>query len=403
MSQVQSRFRITQFPLEGKTVFVRVDYNVPLNGKKIVDATKIKESLPTIQFLLQKNCKLIIATHLGRPEGKFVEQLRVAPLVKELRRLLPGVEIAYTKDCIGKDVRAKATKLKPGAILMLENLRFYEEEEKNDPAFAHTLAQLAQVYVNDAFATAHRAHASVEAITHFIPALAGFLLEKEIYYLQQALAPKRPAIWIMGGAKLSKVDLLTKALARADYILIGGALAFPFMRAQGKEIGMSKIDANAVGVAKKLLRHSQARKLIFPIDYAVAPSMDLRATRTVVQRDHIPRMAFALDIGPATVEVFEQYLRKAKTVVWNGPLGYFESARFAQGTRDIARYISKLTATTICGGGETEEVIRKLRLEHSITHVSTGGGASLEFLEGKKLPALVALVRNYQQFRKQIK
>ncbi len=398
----QTRFHLKTFPIKGKRVFLRVDYNVALQGKKVVDVTKIRDSLPTIHYLLGQGCSLVVASHLGRPDGKVVDDLRLTPVVREMRKLLPGVHIQTVTSCIGKEVSVKAQKLSPGSILVLENLRFYKQEEDNDPAFAHSLADLAQVYVNDAFGTVHRAHASVDAITHFLPSMAGFLVEKEVFYLSKALMPVRPCVWIMGGAKLSKVGLMKKALTKADYILVGGALPFPFMRAQGKEVGMSKLDADAITVAKALLKTTHAHKLIFPVDFAVAPSMELRASRSVVRVNRIASSMFALDIGPETVALFETYLRKAKTIVWNGPLGYFESARFAQGTKDIARYISKLTATTIVGGGETEEAVRKFRLEDSLTHVSSGGGASLEFLEGKKLPALEALSRNYIQFGKKI-
>ncbi|MBI2573770.1 phosphoglycerate kinase [Candidatus Woesearchaeota archaeon] len=405
MVTTQKRFLLSTFPLEYKTVFLRVDYNVPLDNKKnpkVLDNTKIKESLPTILFLLQKKCKIILATHIGRPEGKVVETLRVAPVVKELRRLLHRYQkytVLAAPDSIGKEVVTKIAKMKPESILFLENLRFYQQEEDNDPAFAHTLADFAEVYVNDAFGTSHRAHASVEAITHFLPSMAGFLLEKEIYYLGKALNPAHPAVWVMGGAKLSKVELMKKAMLKADYILVGGALAFAFLKVQGKSVGMSKIDATALQTAKELLKNKNASKLLFPVDFAIASSMDLRATRSVVESNKIPPLAFALDIGPRTIELYTSYLHKARTVVWNGPLGYFESTRFAQGTRDIARVMSTLSATTICGGGETEEAIRKFRLEHTMTHVSTGGGACLEFLEGKKLPALEALLQNYITFK----
>ena len=397
------RFSLATFPLEGKTVFLRVDYNVPFEKGKIVDNSKIKLSLKTINYLLHKNCKIIIATHFGRPKGKFVKELTVSPLLKELKTLLPKEKIVKLSDCIGKDIQHKIQKAKPKQIFLLENLRFYKQEEQNDPAFAHSLADLADVYINEAFGVSHRKHASVDAITHFIPSIAGITLETEIQELTKALRPRKPSVWIMGGAKLDKVKLLESALQKSKYVLIGGALPFAFLKSKGISVGMSKVDGTSVRAAQKLLRKRISTKIILPIDFVVADSFSLRAKTRVAKYNDIKRDEFALDIGPATVKLFKQYLRKAHTIVWNGPLGYNEWVPFSSGTKDIGRYIVTLTAETICGGGETVDAIKKFYLEHKMTHISSGGGASLTFLAGNKIVGITALEKNYSKFKKRIK
>ncbi len=390
-------FDLESFHLESKTIFLRVDYNVPIEKGKIIDDFKIRVSLPTIHFLLKKKCKIIIATHLGRPEGKVISALSVAPLYQKLKKLLPKMKITYIHDCIGREVKEKIEKGLAKEIFFLENLRFYKEEEENDPLFAQSLASLADMYINDAFGV-YRKHASVEAITRHLPSIPGFLMEKEITALHQALNPPRPSIWILGGGKFSKIKLMEQALERADTVLIGGALAFPFLRAQGIDVGMSKIDSQAIFLAKKILKKKNAKKFIFPIDFAVGEKLSTKTKKEVALFNQIPNNKMGLDIGPKTIELFKKHLQRARTVVWNGPLGCFELAPFSNGTKEIGRYLSKLTAITICGGGETQEALQKFHLQHDLTHVSSGGGAAVAYLSGEKLPSIKALEENYKRF-----
>ncbi len=397
-SSSMNLFYLKTYPLDKKTILVRVDYNVPLKDGKVADNTRIKASLPTLQYLLQKKCKLVLATHLGKPDGKIVPALRVDPLAKELQRLL-NVKVHKLDDCLGKDIKEKIRKGK-SRIYFLENLRFYREEEQNNPIFAHSLASLADIYVNDAFAVCHRQHASVQAITQYLPSLPGLLVEKEIHYLSKALHPERPSVWIMGGAKLDKVDLIQQALRQADYILIGGALAFSFLKAKGLSVGMSKVSSESVQLARQLLQQKEARKIILPVDIVAVKQLSLRAKAETVRYNEIQSAQIGLDLGPETIKLFKHYLYKAKTIVWNGPLGYFEWAKFAVATKEIGRFISSLTATSIVGGGETAEALQKFHLQYTLTHLSTGGGAALQFLAGKKLPGIEALERSYGKFRK---
>lgn len=380
--------------VRNKKVFLRVDFNVPLKNNNILDNTKIRTSLPTIRYLLQNNATIILATHLGRPEGKIIPSLSTRTIVKEIQHLLPKQKITFLKDCIGKEIKQKINDASSQEIFLLENLRFYKEEENNDPLFAHSLASLAEIYVNDAFSVSHRSHASVESITPFLPSYAGFSLQKEIYELHKALYPKRPAVWIIGGAKLDKVSLIEKALEKADYVLIGGALPFPFLRAKNIPIGLSKIDTASMTFARTLLKHKYQKKIILPLDFVVADKIAPYVKTEIVSYNAIKNDQLALDLGPDTIELFKHYLRKAQTIVWNGPLGYFEYAKFSTATKEIGRFIGTLTATTICGGGETSAAIYKFHLEHNLTHVSLGGEASLEFLSGKILPGILALEQN---------
>ncbi len=400
-------FTLNNFPVEHKIVFLRVDYNVPLetvkkskdsakNIIKVAYNSKIKASLPTINYLLSKNCTIILATHLGEPKGKFIPELKTDPLAAELKQHLPKIKIKKLNDCIGKELKAEISKAKPKQIFLLENLRFYKEEEQNDFTFAHSLADLAEIYINDAFAVSHRKHASVSAITNFLPAMAGFLMEKEVTNLSKAFSNVHPTVWLMGGAKLDKIDLINQALQRADYLLIGGALAFTFLKAQGINIGMSKFDSNSLELAKKLLKEHR-NKIILPSDFIIAEEFKVRAKTSIVKHNQIKTNQIALDIGPETIHLFQQYLTPAKLVVWNGPLGYFEWAKFAYGTKEIARFLGKLSVIKIAGGGETAAAIHKFHLEHNFTHLSTGGGASLEFLSGKKLPGIEALEENWKK------
>jgi len=393
---LMNRFTLESFPLENKTVLVRVDFNVPLKRGKIADNSKIRASLSTINFLLENECKIILMTHLGDPKGKMVMELRTNPLAEELQKLLPEVKINKLDDCIGKEVKETILQADPKQILLLENLRFYKEEESNDPVFAHSLASLAEVYVNDAFSVSHRAHASVIGVPQFLPAISGNLMEEEISHLNQAFSPLHPAVWMMGGAKLDKIDLITQALKRADKLLIGGALAFTFLKSRGVNVGMSKVDTNALPLAKEILK-KYWRKIILPVDFIVSNEFKMHAKTFVTEYNHIGNNQIGLDIGPKTRELFKHYLSPAKIIVWNGPLGYFEWSQFAQGTKEIGRFLGKVECIKIAGGGETSEAIHKFHLEQNFTHVSTGGGASLDFLSGKKMPGIDALQENYRK------
>jgi len=395
-------FSLKELPLRNKTIFLRVDYNVPFSKGKVLDNTKIKASLPTIKYLLENNCKIILATHFGRPEG-FSAEFSVKPIVQELQKLLPWEKIVKLNDCIGKEISEIIQTEKPQTIFLLENLRFYQEEEQNDSFFAHSLANLADFYVNDAFGVAHRKHASVCAITEFLPSASGFLLENEIKSLTSGLKPQKPSIWIMGGAKLDKIILLELALKKYDYTLIGGALAFAFLKAKGIPVGASKTDTASVEVARKILKNKFARKIILPLDFIAAESFSPRAKTAQVEYYQLNPKQIGLDLGPKSIALFQKYLATAKTVVWNGPLGYVEWAKFAVSTKEIARFLGKIeNAVTIAGGGETAEVLTKFHLHHNLTHVSTGGGAALEFLAEKKLPALYALEKSYDLFKKKV-
>jgi len=383
--------------LTGKIVLLRVDYNLPLKNGKIVDDSKITASLPTIKYLIEQKCKIIIATHLGKPNGKIVKELKTDVLAEQLQKIIKRKVIKFD-DCIGKEIKEKVLHSKSN-LFMLENIRFYKEEEQNNAVFAHSLAKLADVYINDAFAVCHRKHASVEAITNFLPSLAGNLLEKEIHYLTKALNPKRPSIWIMGGAKLDKVNLVSNAMKKSDWILIGGALAFPFLKAKSIRIGQSKIDKKSVMVAKSLLKKFSARKIILPKDFLVTERLSPQAKTKIVNYNQIQNNQIALDLGPKTIELFKKYLDKAHTIVWNGPLGYYEWAKFSIATKEIGRYLGKVDCLKIAGGGETLAAIDKFHLRHNLTHVSTGGGAALAFLSGNKLPGIVALEKNFKRFK----
>ncbi|MFH1682800.1 MAG: phosphoglycerate kinase [Candidatus Woesearchaeota archaeon] len=389
-------FSMVDLALNGRTILVRVDYNVPLKNNRVADNNKIKASLPTIKYLLKNNCKIVLTTHLGRPNGKFIKGLKTDVLAKELKRLLPKIKIKKLDDCIGKEIKTEIEKGKPKQIFLLENLRFYKGEEQDDLAFAHSLAELAEVYVNDAFAVSHRKHASVHAITKSLPSAAGLLMLDEIENLSKALHPKKPFTWIIGGAKLDKIDLMEKALEKANHVLIGGALMFSFLKAKGYNIGMSKVDVNSVRLAKKILK-KHPRKIVLPLDVVIAA--DLKGKTAVVPVNKIPTNKIGFDIGPLTVRLWRIVLKHSHTVVWNGPLGYFEVKKFQQGTKEIAKILSGLKAVTIIGGGETSEAVEKFRLANKMTHVSTGGGASLEFLSGKKLPGIEALEENKKKFR----
>ena len=391
-------FTLRNAPLADKTVLLRVDFNVPLNEVgNITDNRRIKESLPTIRYLLAENAKMILLSHLGRPEGEIVEKWRLDKVAKELSRLLKH-DVRKVSDCIGLTVHQAVVNMRPKEIILLENLRFHVEEEKNDHNFARELASLGDYYINDAFSVSHRVHASVEAITEFIPSAAGFLLEKEIHQLSAALHPQQPLVLLLGGAKVSdKVPLIEHYLPKAEKILIGGAMAFSFLKAKKLDVGMSKMDVSSVKEAEVLLKKAE-KKIVLPIDIIVADKFSEKATAKHVLVRNIPPNAVGLDIGPETIKHFQEELKSARTVIWNGPMGVFEWEKFSHGTKELARFIASSGMASYAGGGETAEALAKFGLLEKFTHVSTGGGAALEFLSGKRLPGLAALERNFERF-----
>jgi phosphoglycerate kinase len=378
--------------IAGKRVLVRVDFNVPLEKGTVSDDTRIRAALPTIQYLLAHDARPILCSHLGRPKGKAEPKYSLKPVAVRLGQLLDRpVEMA--PDCVGPVVEEMARKLPPGSVLLLENLRFHPEEEANDARFARALASLADVYVNDAFGSAHRAHASTVGVTAYLPAVAGFLMEKELAFLGRALAdPARPFIAVLGGAKVSdKIKVIHNLLGKVDSLLIGGGMANTFLKAEGKAVGESLVENDKLAEARTLLRDG-ASKLILPVDAVVADSLDDGAQTRTVPVDAVPAGWRILDIGPETAEHFMQHLSTAQTVVWNGPMGVFELAPFAAGTFAIARALAQLSgATTIIGGGDSAAAVEQAGVAQHMTHISTGGGASLEFLEGKELPGVAAL------------
>jgi len=386
----------------GKKAVVRVDFNVPLDDKlKITDDIRIQAALPTIQFLLaQKAKKVILMTHLGRPDGKAVESLRLDPVAKRLQELLKE-SVLKLNDCIGDEIKQAINNSKERVIL-LENLRFHKEEEANDPTFAKKLSNLADIYVNDAFGTAHRAHASTEGITKFMPSVAGLLLEKEIKYLGEAVTnPKRPFVVILGGAKVSdKILLVENLITKADSILIGGGMAYTFLKSLGKNVGKSKLEPDKVATAKELLEKAKKKGVVIALteDFVIAEAFDKPQTKKI--SDEIPGDWQSLDIGPKTRKKFKEILSKAKTIVWNGPVGVFEIDAYAEGTKEIALHLAALKGvTTIVGGGDSAAAVKKFGVEDKMTHISTGGGAALEFLEGKELPGIAALADRSETVR----
>jgi phosphoglycerate kinase len=390
---------IDDLNLKGKKVLMRCDFNVPLNEKlEITDERRITASLPSITKVLTEGAALILCSHLGRPKGKVKPEMSLAPVAKRLSELL-AKEVVLTKDCIGKETEKMKANLKPGQILLLENLRFHEQEEKNDKNFSKELAQKCNVYVNDAFGTAHRAHASTEGVTHYIKAsVAGYLIGKEIEYLDGAVNnPKRPFLAILGGAKISgKIDVIMNLFNKVDAILVGGGMIFTFLKAKGLEVGSSLLEEDRIDMAKNLLKEANEKNIAFhlPEDVIIADAFDNNANKKTVSVDNIPSGWMGLDIGPKTVEKFVSEIKKAKTVIWNGPMGAFEMSNFAKGTKAVAEGLAVATekgAVTVVGGGDSAAAISDFGLEDRITHISTGGGASLEFLEGKILPGIEAL------------
>ena len=386
---------VRDLDVAGKKVLVRVDFNVPLNDKgEITDDTRITASLPTIQYLLEQKAAVILMAHLGRPKGQVKPELSLAPVAKHLGKLL-GKKILFAPDCVGEAAQAAASKLKPGHILLLENLRFHKEEEKNDMDFAEKLASLADMYVNDGFGVSHRAHASVEGVTHFLPAAAGFLLEKEIQYVGQAVTnPLHPFVAIIGGAKVSdKIGVISNLLDKVDSLLIGGGMANTFLAAQGYKMGKSLVEEDKLDLAKELLAKAKKNKvnMLLPTDLVMAAAFAPDAEHVTEKVKNLNQAYMALDIGAETSKAYAEALADAKMIVWNGPMGVFEMDAFCKGTEAVAKAVAKSRATSIVGGGDSVAAIEKLGLAKRITHISTGGGASLEYLEGKVLPGVAAL------------
>lgn len=394
-----NKLTIDKVELKGKRVLVRVDFNVPLDENlKITDDTRIIESLPTIKKIVSEGGKAILMSHLGRPKGGPNPKYSLKPTAKRLSELL-GKEVKLAPDCIGAEVKQMVNQMQNGDVLILENVRFHPEEEKNDPEFAKQLAELGDVYINDAFGSAHRAHASTEGVTKFIKVCAaGFLMQKELEYLGTAVSnPKRPYVAILGGAKISgKIDVINNLLDKVDTLIIGGGMAFTFFKAQGKEIGKSLLEEEKIELAKEVLQKVQNTgvKFLLPVDVVVATEFNNNSPSTVMNVDSIPSDKMGLDIGPETIKLFRDEILKAKTVVWNGPMGVFEFDNFAKGTFEIAKALAEATSNgvvTVIGGGDSAAAIAKAGLKDKVSHVSTGGGASLEFLEGKILPGVAAL------------
>jgi phosphoglycerate kinase len=389
---------VTQMELKGKRVFIRVDFNVPQDEKgAITDDTRILLSLPTIQFAMKAGGRVILASHLGRPKGKRDLKYSLAPVAERLSQLL-GQRVDLAKDCIGEEVRKQIEGMREGEALLLENLRFHPEEEKNEEAFSKGLASLCDVYIDDAFGAAHRAHASTEGMTRFVKAIgAGFLMMKEIESLEKALVnPEKPYVAIMGGAKVSdKIGVIQNLLDKVTCLLIGGGMAYTFLKAQGFQIGKSLLEEDQIGLALKILEKAKGKiKFLLPSDHVAAERMDARAKTKIVRNEGIPADWVCLDIGPETVKSFSEEIRSAKTVVWNGPMGVFEMEPFSHGTFAIAKAIADSTAFSIVGGGDSVAAVNKAGVADHIGHISSGGGASLEFLEGRKLPGIEALRRD---------
>ena len=390
-----SKKTVRDIDLKGKKVFVRCDFNVPMDeNQNITDNRRIVAALPTIKYLIEQNCKIILASHLGRPKGEVKPEFSLAPVAKELSKQL-GQEVLMAKDVIGESAKSLAENLQEGQVMLLENVRFHREETDNDPEFAKELASMAEVFVNDAFGTAHRAHASTEGVSHYLPSVSGFLIEKELKFLGEALNnPERPFVAILGGAKVSdKIGVIDSLLEKVDTLMIGGGMAYTFFKAQGYEVGNSLCEPDKCELALNLMKKAEEKgvKFLLPIDTKVGKEFKPDTESKTVAWTDIPEGWEGFDIGEKTIEMFKNELKTAKTVVWNGPLGLFEFDQFAIGTNAIAHALAELDATTIIGGGDSAAAVEKAGLADKMTHISTGGGASLEFLEGKKLPGIECL------------
>ena len=387
---------VKDIDVNGKKVLVRCDFNVPIDSEtgKITDNRRIRAALPTIQYLLDHNAKVILCSHLGRPKGEFNLKYSLKPVAEELSKLL-NKDVKLAKDVIGESAKELTSNMKEGDIVLLENVRFHKEEEQNDPEYSKALASMAEIYVNDAFGTAHRAHSSTTGVADYLPAVSGFLIEKELEFLGGALEnPKHPFVAILGGAKVSdKFGVIENLLDKVDTLIIGGGMAYTFYKAQGHHIGTSICEEDKLDLAKSILEKAQEKgvKLLLPVDNHVSSEYSNNGEDKMVDSTEIPDGFMGLDIGPKTIEKFEEAVKDAKTVVWNGPLGVCEFDKFATGTKAVATMLSKLDAITIIGGGDSAAAIEKLGLADKMTHISTGGGASLEFLEGKTLPGIACL------------
>jgi phosphoglycerate kinase len=385
---------VEDIDVAGKKVLVRCDFNVPMDGAKITDETRIRGALPTIKYLLAQKAAVILCSHMGRPKGEFNMKYSLAPVAARLSELL-GQPVVMAADVIGADAKAKAAALKPGEAMMIENVRFHKEEEKNDPAFSKELASMAEIYVNDAFGTAHRAHASTAGVADYLPAVCGYLIQKEISVMGKALTdPARPFVAILGGAKVSdKIGVITNLLEKVDTIIIGGAMAYTFIKAMGGRIGKSLCEDDKLELALELMKKAKEKgvKFLLPLDNRCATEFSNDAPDLFCDIGTVPDDYMGLDIGPKTIELYAKEVSTAKTVIWNGPMGVSEFEKYALGTRAVAEAVAKSGALSIVGGGDSTAAIEKLGFADRITHISTGGGASLEFLEGKELPGIAAL------------
>ena len=385
---------VRDIELKGKRVLMRVDFNVPMEGGKITDDKRIKASLPTIKYILNQGASLLLMSHLGRPKGGFDPEFSLNAAAEVLAGYL-GIPVQMAPDCVGPEVEEMVKALKPGGVIMLENTRFHPEEEKNDPVLAKKMAALSDVFVNDAFGSAHRAHSSTEGVAHFLPAVSGFLMEQELEYLGRATAnPEHPYIAILGGAKISdKILVVENLLTKCDKLIVGGGMANTFLAAEGLNMQDSLVEAGSVETAKAILEKSGGR-IVLPVDAIIADKFEAAANSRTVEVDKIPAGWRMMDVGPRTMELYKETLKGAKLIVWNGPVGVFEMPKFAEGTFALARLLAESGAITVIGGGDSASAVKKAGVASQMTHVSTGGGASLEFLEGKELPGVTALLNN---------